>query len=90
MSSARQETVDDLLRPILDERRLTAWCLELGIRPWTILRWRKGEGSRVHAGTVAANLYGADADRCVLGIYRVDDDNEVAAGRAVFLDGTGG
>ncbi len=34
-----------------------------------------------HAGTVAANLYGADADRHVLGIYRVDDDNEVAAGR---------
>lgn len=54
MSSDRPETVDDLLRPILDARRLTPWCKELGIRPWTILRWRKGEGSRVHAGTVAA------------------------------------
>jgi hypothetical protein len=34
-----------------------------------------------HAATVAANLYGGDAERYVLGVYRVDDDNEVAAGR---------
>ena len=32
-----------------------------------------------HAMTVARNLYGNDADRYVLGIYRADEDNAVAA-----------
>jgi hypothetical protein len=31
--------------------------------------------------TVARNLYGKDADRYVLGIYRVDEDNAVAEGK---------
>ncbi len=35
-----------------------------------------------HAATVAANLYGDGADEHVLGIYRVDEDNAVAAGEA--------
>ncbi|MBC8433867.1 MAG: dynamin family protein [Desulfobacterales bacterium] len=34
-----------------------------------------------HAATVARNLYGRDSDHCVLGVYRTDEDNEVAAGR---------
>jgi hypothetical protein len=34
-----------------------------------------------HAMTVAQNLYGNDADRYVLGIYRADEDNSVAAGK---------
>ncbi len=34
-----------------------------------------------HAMTVARNLYGRDADRYVMGIYRTDEDNSVAAGR---------
>lgn len=51
---AHRETLDDLLRPILDAERFTEWCAELGMRPWTVLRLRKGEGKRVHAGTVAA------------------------------------
>ena len=34
-----------------------------------------------HAMTVARNLYGNDADRYVLGIYRADEDNTVAAGK---------
>lgn len=34
-----------------------------------------------HAMTVARNLYGKDADRYVLGIYRADEDNAVAAGK---------
>jgi len=34
-----------------------------------------------HAGTVARNLYGSDSDHYVLGIYRTDEDNAVAAGR---------
>jgi len=34
-----------------------------------------------HAMTVARNLYGDDADRYVLGIYRADEDNAVAAGK---------
>ncbi len=33
-----------------------------------------------HAMTVARNLYGRDAERYVLGIYRADEDNAVAAG----------
>jgi len=33
-----------------------------------------------HAMTVAQNLYGHDVDRYVLGIYRTDEDNDVAAG----------
>jgi hypothetical protein len=34
-----------------------------------------------HALTVASNLYGAGAEEHLLGIYRADEDNEVAAGR---------
>ncbi len=34
-----------------------------------------------HAMTVARNLYGDKADRHVLGIYRADEDNSVAAGK---------
>ncbi len=33
-----------------------------------------------HARTVAANIYGSEADRHVLGIYRADEENAVAAG----------
>lgn len=33
-----------------------------------------------HAMTVAHNIYGGDAHRHVLGVYRTDDDNAVAAG----------
>ena len=33
-----------------------------------------------HADTVARNLYGGDAGRHVLGVYRADEDNAVAAG----------
>jgi hypothetical protein len=38
-----------------------------------------------HAGTVAENLYGADAADQVLGIYRADEDNRVAADEK-FMD----
>jgi hypothetical protein len=37
---------------------------------------------REHAGLVAANIYGAEADVNVLGVYRADEDNAVAAGDA--------
>jgi hypothetical protein len=33
-----------------------------------------------HAMTVARNIYGADAERWVLGIFRADEDNRIAAG----------
>lgn len=33
-----------------------------------------------HAMTVARHIYGAEAERYVLGIYRADEDNRVAAG----------
>lgn len=39
------------------------------------------EEVREHAMTVARNLYGNDADRYVLGIYRADEDNAVASGK---------
>ncbi|MFZ1984072.1 MAG: GTPase [Desulfatitalea sp.] len=35
-----------------------------------------------HARTVAANLYGREHARHVLGLFRADDDNRVAAGQA--------
>jgi hypothetical protein len=35
---------------------------------------------RDHARTVASNMYGLEGDRHVLGIYRADEDNAVAAG----------
>ena len=34
-----------------------------------------------HAGTVANNLYGDRAQQHVLGVYRADEDNQVAAGQ---------
>lgn len=37
-----------------------------------------------HAGTVARNIYGDDARRCVLGVYRADEDNAVAAGQRLM------
>ena len=50
----RHETLDDLLRPILDTDTFTAWCLrDAGLRPWTVLRLRQGQG-RAHRGTVLA------------------------------------
>lgn len=33
-----------------------------------------------HAATVAKNIYGDDADDSILGVYRADDENDVAAG----------
>ncbi len=48
---------------------------------------------REHAMTVAHNIYGPDAEKYLLGIYRVDEDNRVAAGRRLMaprpLDGDG-
>ncbi|MGD2100306.1 MAG: hypothetical protein PVG35_22255 [Desulfobacterales bacterium] len=35
---------------------------------------------REHAMTVADGIYGTDADKHILGIYRTDEDNRVAAG----------
>jgi len=54
MASRHIETLDDLLRDVIAAKRLTEWCGEVGIRPWTLLRLRQGKGGRVHAGTVAA------------------------------------
>ncbi len=34
-----------------------------------------------HAGTVASNLYGDEAQQHVLGVYRAGEDNQVAAGQ---------
>ena len=50
----RRETLDDLLRPILDDGAFTSWCLlDAGLRPWTVLRLRQGQGM-AHRGTVLA------------------------------------
>ena len=37
-----------------------------------------------HAMTVAENIYGSSADQYVLGIYRADEDNAVAAGEKLM------
>ncbi len=36
---------------------------------------------RAHARTVAGNIYGRDGNRQVMGLYRADEDNAVAAGQ---------
>ena len=38
-----------------------------------------------HARTVAQGIYGESADQYLLGIYRTDEDNDVAAGER-FLE----
>jgi hypothetical protein len=40
------------------------------------------EEVRAHAMTVARHIYGADAGRFVLGVFRADEDNRVAAGES--------
>lgn len=67
---ARAETLDDLLAPILAQRRITDWCADASLSPWTIRRMRAGAGTRTHAGTVLAMVAAlsaagiqADADR---------------------------
>jgi hypothetical protein len=65
---------------------LARMLTKVGVRP-AILVYRvypsfSAEEVSDHAATVAANLYGADADKHVLGVYRVDEDNAVAAGEA--------
>lgn len=47
------ETLDDLLRPVLEGDRFTAWCESAGLTPYTVLRLRQGKG-KPHAGTVLA------------------------------------
>jgi len=39
------------------------------------------EEVQAHAMTVARNIYGSEAGRYILGIYRTDEDNAVAAGQ---------
>lgn len=50
----KPETLDDLLSDVIAEERLTAFAKEAGIRPWTLLRLRTGEGTRTHRGTILA------------------------------------
>lgn len=38
----RDETLEDLLRPILEKGELTAWAKKHDIRPMTLLRARRG------------------------------------------------
>jgi DNA-binding Xre family transcriptional regulator len=50
----RRRTLDDLLRKVIAERRLTQFCKDVGISPWTLQRMRNGEGTRNHRGTILA------------------------------------
>lgn len=54
MGKRRTETLDDLLRDHLEGRKFGVLCAKAGLRPWTVLRLRKGEGTRTHRGTVLA------------------------------------
>lgn len=59
----RKPTLDDLLKPLIDSERLSIWCKDVaGIRPWTLLRLRQGQGVRVHRGTVLAIVGGLAAE----------------------------
>lgn len=57
----------------------------LGIRPcylvYRVYPSFSDDEVREHALTVAVNLYGADYRQHILGIFRADDDNRVAAGQ---------
>ncbi len=50
---ATRETLDDLLAAVIADGRVTAFATRAGIRPYTLLRLRRGIGGRTHAGTVA-------------------------------------
>lgn len=50
----RRETLDDLLRKVIDEGGLTDFCKRARISPWTLQRLRQGVGERTHRGTVLA------------------------------------
>jgi len=50
----RAETMDDLLAPVIADGGLTALAEKAGIRPYTLLRLRQGQGTRTHQGTVVA------------------------------------
>lgn len=57
----------------------------LGVRPcylvYRVYPSFSDDEVREHAQTVAVNLYGADHRQHILGIFRADDDNRVAAGQ---------
>lgn len=50
----RRETLDDLLREHLEARKFGDLCRRAGLRPWTVLRLRQGQGQRTHRGTILA------------------------------------
>lgn len=45
------ETLGDLLRPMIVERRLTAWCEDHDLRPWTVSQLIDG-ASRPYRSTI--------------------------------------
>ena len=48
------ETLDELLAPAIASSTLAAIAARAGIRPWTLLRLRQGQGKRTHHGTIVA------------------------------------
>lgn len=81
MVRRKPETLDDLLRPLIEAERLSAWCTEVaGIRPWTMLRLRQGTGSRTHKGTILAIVAGLKAEGIEADAARVEA--AIAASRA--------
>lgn len=81
MARRKPETLDDVLRPILDADRFTEWCEGVAkIRPWTVLRLRQGSGQRVNRGTVLAIVAGLKAEGIEADDARVEA--AIAASRA--------
>lgn len=70
MARRKRETLDDLLRPILDAERFTEWCDTNGMKPFTILRVRQGS-SRASNGTIALLVAGLAAEKIVADRARV-------------------
>jgi hypothetical protein len=58
----KPETLDDLLGPILRDERFTEWCIANGMKPFSILRARKGS-HRATGGTIAQIVAGLVAEQ---------------------------
>jgi DNA-binding Xre family transcriptional regulator len=65
MAKRPAETLDDLLADAIQSRATTAFAARAGISPFTLLKLRSGQTSRVHLATIngIAKALGVDPAR---------------------------
>ncbi len=73
------ETLGDLLRSVIEDRRFSAWCTEAGLRPQTVAKLIDGLVVKPQRATVLALAkgLGIDADR----VRAACDASRAAAGK---------